>query len=278
MSNNNYIPAEIESKWQAKWDADGLYRSDIDPNRTKYYALTMLPYPSGDLHIGHWYAMTPSDARARFKRMQGYNVLFPIGFDAFGLPAENAAIKKGIHPRYWTEQNMAICDANCVPWVPCSIGAEIVSCDPNYYKWTQWFFRQLFLHGLAYRKKSPVDWCPNCNTTPGTRSRSGERTGIASDVVRLLRSETWSNGSSEQPGMLMNCCIMIKWIGRNGFVCCKPTGLAGRKGRQSFSKLKMVIPWKCLPPDRTRYGEQLLWCLHPSIPWCKASRHRSKNK
>ncbi len=175
MSNNNYIPAEIESKWQAKWDADGLYRSDIDPNRTKYYALTMLPYPSGDLHIGHWYAMTPSDARARFKRMQGYNVLFPIGFDAFGLPAENAAIKKGIHPRYWTEQNMANMRRQLR-----TMGAmfdwrrEIVSCDPNYYKWTQWFFRQLFLHGLAYRKKSPVDWCPNCNTTLAREQVWGE--------------------------------------------------------------------------------------------------------
>ncbi|NMD31115.1 MAG: leucine--tRNA ligase [Chloroflexi bacterium] len=175
MSNNNYIPAEIEAKWQAKWDADGLYRSDIDPNRTKYYALTMLPYPSGDLHIGHWYAMTPSDARARFKRMQGYNVLFPIGFDAFGLPAENAAIKKGIHPRYWTEQNMANMRRQLR-----TMGAmfdwrrEIVSCDPNYYKWTQWFFRQLFLHGLAYRKKSPVDWCPNCNTTLAREQVWGE--------------------------------------------------------------------------------------------------------
>ena len=88
-----YKPEEIEPKWQARWEADGIYHADPDPKRTKFYALTMLPYPSGDLHIGHWYAMTPSDARARFKRMQGYNVFFPIGFDAFGLPAENAAIK-----------------------------------------------------------------------------------------------------------------------------------------------------------------------------------------
>jgi leucyl-tRNA synthetase len=95
---SDYNPQTIEPKWQAKWAADGLYHADINPKKPKHYALMMLPYPSGDLHIGHWYAYTPPDARARFMRMKGYNVLFPIGFDAFGLPAENAAIKHGIHP------------------------------------------------------------------------------------------------------------------------------------------------------------------------------------
>src|ERR1700755_2983691 len=101
-----YIPSEIESKWQKKWDADGLYHSTIDPNKPKHYALTMLPYPSGDLHIGHWFAMTPSDARARYMRMKGYNVLFRMGFDAFGLPAENAAVQRNIHPKTGTLANI----------------------------------------------------------------------------------------------------------------------------------------------------------------------------
>jgi len=92
-----YLPSKFETKWQEKWAADGLYHADIDLEKKKYYALTMLPYPSGNLHIGHWYAMTPSDARARFLRMRGYNVMFPMGFDAFGLPAENAAIQRNIH-------------------------------------------------------------------------------------------------------------------------------------------------------------------------------------
>ncbi len=100
------IPGAIEQKWQQRWEAEKLYDSNIDPSRPKYYALTMLPYPSGDLHIGHWYAIAPSDARARFKRMQGYNVMFPIGFDSFGLPAENAAIQRNIHPREWTYRNI----------------------------------------------------------------------------------------------------------------------------------------------------------------------------
>src|SRR5215813_4105483 len=101
-----YNPQQIEPKWQARWEKDGLYRAKIDESRPKYYALTMLPYPSGDLHIGHWYAMSPSDARARWVRMKGYNVMFPMGFDAFGLNAENAAIQRGIHPAKWTHANV----------------------------------------------------------------------------------------------------------------------------------------------------------------------------
>jgi leucyl-tRNA synthetase len=161
-----YNHLAIEPKWQTKWEADGLYKSDIDLSRTKHYALTMLPYPSGELHIGHWYAMTPSDARARFMRMRGFNVLFPIGFDAFGLPAENAAIKNRIHPKTWTYANIDRMREQLR-----SMGAmfdwrrEAVSADPEYYRWTEWFFSQLHKHDLAYRKMSPVDWCPNCNTT-----------------------------------------------------------------------------------------------------------------
>ena len=162
----SYNPGNIEKKWQAKWEADKLYRSVIDNSKKKHYALTMLPYPSGDLHIGHWYAMTPSDARARYMRMKGYNVLFPMGFDAFGLPAENAAIRDGVHPMKRTRENIIRMRKQLR-----SMGAmfdwerEAVSCEPEYYRWTEWFFIQLYKAGLAYRKMSPVDFCPNCNTT-----------------------------------------------------------------------------------------------------------------
>jgi leucyl-tRNA synthetase len=172
---DKYVPQEIEPKWQKKWDADKLYRPTIDHSKKKFYALTMLPYPSGDLHIGHWYAMTPSDARARFMRMQGYNVLFPIGFDAFGLPAENAAIKRGIHPAKWTYANIDNMRRQLR-----TMGAmfdwerEAISADPEYYKWTEWFFIQLFKHGLAYKKMSAVDFCPHCNTTLAREQVWGE--------------------------------------------------------------------------------------------------------
>ncbi len=172
---DQYNPQVVEPKWQKRWEADQLYRAVIDPNKQKYYALTMLPYPSGDLHIGHWYAMTPSDARARWLKMRGYNVMFPIGFDAFGLPAENAAIQRRIHPKKWTYKNIANMRRQLR-----TMGAmwdwerEAVSADPEYYKWTQWFFKQLFKHGLAYKKMSPVDWCPNCQTTLAREQVWGE--------------------------------------------------------------------------------------------------------
>jgi leucyl-tRNA synthetase len=171
-----YKAQEIEARWQRKWEEDGLYRSEVRTEQPKkYYALTMLPYPSGNLHIGHWYAMTPSDARARYFRMRGYNVLFPMGFDAFGLPAENAAIQRGIHPKKWTYANIANMRQQLR-----SMGAmfdwkrEAVSSNPEYYRWTQWFFIRFYKKGLAYKKLSPVDFCPNCNTTLAREQVWGE--------------------------------------------------------------------------------------------------------
>ena len=172
---DRYDPTTIEKKWQDQWKKDGLYHADIDHSKEKFYALTMLPYPSGNLHIGHWYAMTPSDARARYKRMKGFNVMFPMGFDAFGLPAENAAIKRNIHPKEWTYGNIAHMReqlrsmGNMFDW-----RREAVSCDPEYYRWTQWYFAQLLKNEMAYRKMSPVDWCPNCNTTLAREQVWGE--------------------------------------------------------------------------------------------------------
>ncbi len=162
---DRYDHAAIERKWRERWDADGLYRVSDDDPRPKWYALTMLPYTSGDLHIGHWWAMAPSDAAARWRRMNGYNVFFPIGFDAFGLPAENAAIARGIHPYRWTMDNIVRMRGQLR-----TMGAmfdwdrEAVSCDPAYYRWTQWFFLKLFEKGLAYRAKAPANWCSGCQT------------------------------------------------------------------------------------------------------------------
>ncbi len=173
--DKSYQPQAMEKKWQEKWEADMLYRSVINERKPKHYALTMLPYPSGDLHIGHWFSMIPPDTRARYMRMKGYNVLFPMGFDAFGLPAENAAIKEGVHPMKRTFENI-----NRMRTQMKTMGTmfdwerEAISATPEYYKWTEWFFIKLYNMGLAYRKMSPVDWCPNCNTTLAREQVWGE--------------------------------------------------------------------------------------------------------
>ncbi len=223
-----YRPEDIEPKWQARWEADKLYQPERDPNKSKFYALTMLPYPSGDLHIGHWYAMTPSDARARFKRMQGYNVFFPIGFDAFGLPAENAAIKHNIHPKKWTYANIEHMRGqlrsmgNSFDW-----RSEIISSDPKYYRWTQWFFEQFYKHGLAYQKMSPVDFCPNCNTTLAREQVHGEDRHCERCGTPVIRKDLkqWFFKTSDYAEELLNYegldwpefikTLQQNWIGKS---------------------------------------------------------------
>jgi leucyl-tRNA synthetase len=171
----NYNPQEIEKKWQEKWEANGLYRAVKDNNKPKHYAMTMYPYPSGDLHMGHWYAMVPSDTRARWMRLKGYNVIFPMGFDSFGLPAENAAIKRGIHPKEWTYANIERMRSQLRSMGPMfDWERECITSDPAFYKWSQWFFLKLYDLGLAYKKMSPVDFCPTCNTTLAREQVWGE--------------------------------------------------------------------------------------------------------
>ncbi len=162
-----YSPAEIEPKWQARWDADSaLYSADAhDSGKPKFYCLEMLPYPSGALHMGHVRNYAIGDALARFMWMRGYNVLHPMGWDAFGLPAENAAIKNNVPPREWTLSNIAAMRRQMgrmglsYDWT-----REVTTCLPDYYRWNQWFFLKMFEQGLAYRKKSKVNWCPKCCT------------------------------------------------------------------------------------------------------------------
>ena len=156
----------VEKKWQEKWEQAGMHRFDRKDLDKKFYVLEMFSYPSAaKLHLGHWYNYAPADSYARFKRMQGYAVFQPMGFDAFGLPAENYAIKTGVHPKDSTEQNIANMEQTLremgasFDW-----SAEVKTCDPSYYKWTQWMFLQLYKHNLAYRKEALVNWCPSCET------------------------------------------------------------------------------------------------------------------
>jgi leucyl-tRNA synthetase len=160
-----YDAPEIERKWQDQWEADELYRAAEDSDRPKWYALDMFPYTSGDIHIGHWYHYAPSDAHARYKRMRGFNVMKPMGFDAFGLPAENAAIKRGIRPAIWTIRNIHRMRGQFRSMgVGMDWSRELATCLPNYYEWTQWLFLQLYKNDLAYKTLAPANWCPSCNT------------------------------------------------------------------------------------------------------------------
>jgi leucyl-tRNA synthetase len=162
---SKYPHAEIEKKWQARWAEGGLFRLDIDSQREKYYCLMMYPYPSGELHVGHGRNYVIGDALARFKKMEGYEVLAPMGWDAFGLPAENAAIERDIHPSQWTRDNIAKMKEQFYEWgVVYDWTREVASCDPDYYKWTQWLFLQMYKAGLAYRDAASVNWCPSCKT------------------------------------------------------------------------------------------------------------------
>ena len=223
-----YNPREFEARWSEKWERDGIYDFQPTSDKPNFYWLTMLPYPSGDLHIGHWYAMSPSDAGARFKRMRGYNVFFPIGFDAFGLPAENAAIKNNIHPRIWTYSNIE----QMRPQLR-SMGAmwawknEIISCEPDYYKWSQWTFLKFFEKELAYRELAPVDFCPNCNTTLAREQVVGEDQVCERCETPVIRKELnqWKYRLTAYADELLNFdeiswpepvrSMQTNWIGRS---------------------------------------------------------------
>ena len=190
-----YQPHAIEVKWQQRWEESQLYRSKVDWSKPKHYALTMLPYPSGDLHIGHWFAMTPSDARARWMRMKGYNVLFPMGFDAFGLPAEQAAISRNIHPWKWTYANIERMREQLR-----SMGAmfdwerEAISCTPEYYKWSEWFFKKFYENGVAYRGSALVNWSETLQT--------------------VLANEQVIDGKDERTGQPVVHKMMEQWFFR----------------------------------------------------------------
>ncbi|MEN6413295.1 MAG: leucine--tRNA ligase [Veillonellales bacterium] len=163
--NERYVPREIEKKWQTLWQEQDAFKTVLNRQKPEYYVLEMFPYPSGNLHMGHVRNYSIGDVLARFKVMQGYNVLHPMGFDAFGMPAENAAIKHGIHPAEWTWGNMDNMKRQqqelglSYDWE-----REVATCHPEYYRWTQWLFLLFFKRGLAYKKKATVNWCDDCNT------------------------------------------------------------------------------------------------------------------
>ena len=203
----------IEKKWKAYWDEHGINKFDEKDVDNKYYVLEMFSYPSGsNLHLGHWYNYGLSDSFARFMRMRGYNVFQPMGFDAFGLPAENYAIKTGIHPQDSTMKNIATMEKQLK-----AMGAmfdwdhELYTCAPDYYKWTQWLFLQLYKKGLAYQKLSPVNWCSSCNTVIANEQvvdGACERCGTP--IVRKEMKQ-WFLKITEYAEELLDCLPALDW-------------------------------------------------------------------
>ncbi len=261
---DKYIPQEIEPRWQAQWAADGLYKTVEDPDREKYYFLTMLPYPSGDLHIGHWYAMTPSDAAARYRRMLGYNVFFPVGFDAFGLPAENAAIKKGVHPYKWTLGNIARMRGQMR-----SMGAmwawdrEAVTCDPEYYKWTQWLFLKLYDAGLAYKEFAPVDWCPTCNTTLAREQVWGDDRHCERCGTPVIKKELnqWKFRITRYAQELLDGLETIDWPER------VKTMQTNWIGRSEGAEVTFTVAPESLPDAQPGEGDLVVFTTRPDTLW-----------
>ncbi len=192
---DRYTPAAIEEKWRERWASSGLHNTPDVSDKPNFYFLTMFPYPSGEIHVGHWYAFAPPDAAARFLRMRGHNVLFPMGFDAFGINAENAAIDRGMHPAVWTEKNMAHMREQfnrmgaAIDW-----RREVVTCYPEYYRWNQWMFLKLYEKGLAYRREAPVNWCPRDET--------------------VLANEQVINGRCERCDTLVVKRLLTQWFYR----------------------------------------------------------------
>ncbi|MFC4637169.1 leucine--tRNA ligase [Deinococcus hohokamensis] len=221
-----YNPHAIEQKWQQQWDSSGIHTFDENAPGEKHYALTMFPYPSGNLHIGHWYANVAPDARARWMRMRGYNVLFPMGFDAFGLPAENAAIKNNVDPAGWTYRNIEHMTGQfrrmgtMIDW-----SRKFATCDPEYYRWNQWFFTEFFRRGLAYKKGGLVNWCPKDQTVLANEQVVGghcERCGTAVERRNLSQwylkitdyaDELLDFSQSDMPERVR--LMQTNWIGKS---------------------------------------------------------------
>ncbi len=225
---SKYNPSEIEPKWQKRWAEAGLHKTAYDPAKPKYYVLDMFPYPSGSgLHVGHCEGYTATDIITRWKRMQGYVVLHPMGWDAFGLPAENYAIKTGIHPRVTTEQAVANFRRQidsvgfCYDW-----DREVNTTDPSYYKWTQWIFLQFFRKGLAYEGVMPINWCPSCKTglaneevKGGLCERCGtpaERKALRQWLLRITRyADRLLEDLAEVDWPESTLLMQKNWIGRS---------------------------------------------------------------
>jgi leucyl-tRNA synthetase len=202
-----YDPQKIELKWQRYWAEEGIYKTELNPSKRKFYCLEMFPYPSGEIHMGHVRNYAIGDVIARYKRIRGYNVLHPMGWDAFGLPAENAAIKHGVHPSEWTYKNIEHMKIQLnrmglsYDWK-----REVTTCSPEYYKWNQWFFLKMLERGLAYRKYSYVNWCPSCTTVLANEQVVDEKCWRCESIVIQKKLEQWFFRITQYAEELLQSC------------------------------------------------------------------------
>ena len=210
---HRYDPHVVEERWQARWAADRTHEVALDPTRPKFYCLEMFPYPSGRIHMGHVRNYTIGDVIARQRRMRGYNVLHPIGWDAFGMPAENAAIERGAHPATWTRENIAYMREQLrrmgfsYDW-----SREVATCDPTYYRWEQRFFVEMLERGLAYRKKSIVNWCERCQTVLANEQVEDGKCWRCDSVVRERDLEQWFlRITAYADELLAGCDRLVGW-------------------------------------------------------------------
>lgn len=207
-----YDHTHIEKKWHQQWEKEKIYETSDTGDGENYYALVEFAYPSGNLHVGHWYAFSVPDMYARYMRMRGKNVLFPFGFDSFGLPAENAAIKRGLNPRDWTHQNIEYMRGqlgtmgNMFDW-----SREVVTSDPAYYRWTQWLFLKLFESGLVYHEDAPANWCPSCKTVLANEQVVGGLCERCSSEVEQKEMKQWMLKITDYADRLLEDLDTLDW-------------------------------------------------------------------
>ncbi len=212
--DERYNPKNSEARWQRYWEEDRTFRVTEDGSKPKYYCLEMFPYPSGKIHVGHMRVYTIGDVISRYKRMRGFNVLHPMGWDAFGLPAENAAIKEGIHPSKWTFENIAYMRDEQLKKYGLSYDwdREVTTCTDDYYRWNQWFFIKMYERGLAYKKLSYVNWCPSCQTVLANEQVENDLCWRCSSLVIHKELEQWFFKITEYAEeLLSHCDTLTAW-------------------------------------------------------------------
>ncbi len=252
----SYFPQEIEKKWQKIWDETDAFKTYNNSDKPKYYALSMFPYPSGKLHMGHVRNYTITDVIARFKKAQGYNVLHPMGWDSFGLPAENAAMKHGADPETWTDENIAYMTKQLkMLGLSYDWDREVTTCKPDYYKWTQWLFLQLYKKGLAYKKEAAVNWCENCATVLANEQVIDGKCWRCDGVVEKKYLSQWFLKITDYADVLLNDLDKLPGWGDN--VKTMQANWIG-KSHGAILKFKVVekdmeIPVYTTRPD-TAYG------------------------